>query len=130
MIAIGRGQIADPHLIKKAFLGRFDDIRPCIGCNTCVDDLTSMDATLHCSVNPCVGKEGESRIVPALRKKKVLVIGGGPGGMQSAIVAALKGHEVIIYEKQPQLGGKLNLAAILPHKHEISSLINYRETDQ
>jgi len=124
-IAIGRGHIADPNLIKKAFEGNFDDIRPCIGCNTCVDDLTALDVTLHCSVNACVGQECESKIIPAQKVKRVLVVGGGPGGMETAIVAAQRGHDVTLFEKQPQLGGKLNLAAKPPHKDEISLFTNY-----
>ena len=124
-IAIGRGQIADPNLVKKAAKGRLDEIRPCISCNVCVDDLISQDVSLHCSVNASVGKEREYKIQQAPKKKKVLVIGGGPGGMEAAIVAALRGHEVTIMEKQPQLGGKLILAAIPPYKNEIQLFTDY-----
>ena len=125
LIAIGRGQIADPRLIKKAAEGRFSDIRPCISCNVCVDDLTSVDMSLHCSVNACVGKERDYKIIPAKKIKRVLVIGGGPGGMEAAITATLRGHEVTIFEKQPQLGGKLIIAAAPPHKEEILPFMNY-----
>ncbi len=125
LIAIGRAQIADPHLIKKAAAGRFNDIRPCISCNVCVDDLTVLDVSLHCSVNACVGKERESRITPAQTVKNVLVIGGGPAGLEAAIVAAQRGHHVTIYEQQPQLGGKLNPAVVPPGKGEIRPLIDY-----
>ena len=125
LIAIGRAQIADPQLIKKAASGNFDDIRPCISCNVCVDDLTLLDVSLHCSVNACVGKERESRIRPAKIVKNVLVIGGGPAGMEAAIIAAQRGHRVTIYEQLPQLGGKLNLAAVPPGKDEIRPLIDF-----
>jgi 2,4-dienoyl-CoA reductase-like NADH-dependent reductase (Old Yellow Enzyme family)/thioredoxin reductase len=125
LIAIGRAQIADPHLVNKAASGRFDDIRPCISCNVCVDDLTLLDVSLHCSVNACVGKERESRIRPAKIVKNVLVIGGGPAGMEAAIIAAQRGHRVTIYEQLPQLGGKLNPAAIPPGKDEIRPLIDF-----
>jgi 2,4-dienoyl-CoA reductase-like NADH-dependent reductase (Old Yellow Enzyme family)/thioredoxin reductase len=125
LIAIGRAQIADPHIIRKAAEGRFDDIRPCISCNVCVDDLTGLDMNLHCSINACVGKEREYDIKPAQNKKRVLVIGGGPGGMEAARVAALRGHEVTIYEKQGQLGGKLILASTPPHKDEIRPFAEY-----
>jgi NADPH-dependent 2,4-dienoyl-CoA reductase/sulfur reductase-like enzyme len=125
LIAIGRDQIADPHLINKASAGRFSDIRPCISCNVCVDDLTSLDVSLHCSVNACVGRERDYKITTVKNTKKVLVIGGGPGGMEAAIVAALRGHQVILYERQLQLGGKLILAVKPPHKEEIQPFINY-----
>jgi NADPH-dependent 2,4-dienoyl-CoA reductase/sulfur reductase-like enzyme len=125
LIAIGRAQIADPQLIKKAASGSFKDIRPCISCNVCVDDLTVLDVSLHCSVNSCVGKERESRIIPAKAVKNVLVIGSGPAGMEAAIVAAQRGHRVTIYEKQSQPGGKLNLAALPPGKEEIRPLIDF-----
>ena len=125
LIAIGRAQIADPQLIKKAASGNFDDIRPCISCNVCVDDLTLLDVSLHCSVNACVGKERESRIRPAKIVKNVLVIGGGPAGMEAAIIAAQRGHRVTIYEQLPQPGGKLNLAVVPPGKIEIRPLIDF-----
>jgi 2,4-dienoyl-CoA reductase-like NADH-dependent reductase (Old Yellow Enzyme family)/thioredoxin reductase len=125
LIAIGRGQIADPNLVNKSFAGNFDDIRPCLSCNTCVDDLTNLDAVLHCSVNACVGKERASKIQPANKIKKILVVGGGPGGMEAAIVAALRGHKVTIWDKQAQLGGKLLIAAVPPRKEEIKPFTNY-----
>jgi len=125
LIAIGRAQIADPQLIKKAASGNFDDIRPCISCNVCVDDLTLLDVSLHCSVNACVGKERESRSRPAKIVKNVLVIGGGPAGMEAAIIAAQRGHRVTIYEQLPQPGGKLNLAVVSPGKIEIRPLIDF-----
>jgi pyruvate/2-oxoglutarate dehydrogenase complex dihydrolipoamide dehydrogenase (E3) component len=80
---------------------------------------------LHCSVNACVGSERKSKITTAQRIKQVLVVGGGPGGMEAAIVASQRGHDVTIYEKQQQLGGKLIFAAIPPGKDEISFLTNY-----
>ena len=125
LIAIGRGHIADPYIIKQAAEGKLADIRPCIGCNVCVDDLTVLDLSLHCSVNACVGKEREYRLTRALKIKKVMVVGGGPAGMETAITAALRGHEVTIYEQQAQLGGKLILAATPPHKDEIKPLNDY-----
>ena len=125
LIAIGRGQIADPNMVKKAAEGRPDEIRPCINCNVCVDDLITRDTSLHCSVNAAVGKEREYEIKPAQKTKRVMVIGGGPGGMEAAIVAALRGHAVTIMEKQPQLGGKLILAATPPYKDEIQLFTDY-----
>jgi NADPH-dependent 2,4-dienoyl-CoA reductase/sulfur reductase-like enzyme len=80
---------------------------------------------MHCSVNACVGKEREYSLKPTLKIKKVMVIGGGPAGMEAAITAALRGHTVTIYEQLPQLGGKLILAATPPHKDEIKPLNDY-----
>jgi 2,4-dienoyl-CoA reductase-like NADH-dependent reductase (Old Yellow Enzyme family)/thioredoxin reductase len=125
LIAIGRGHIADPHLLKKASEGRFDEIRPCLSCNVCVDDLTMLDVTLHCSVNACVGQERACKITKAAKIKNVLIAGGGPAGMEAAITATLRGHKVIIYEQQSQLGGKLILAATPPHKDEIGPFKDY-----
>jgi 2,4-dienoyl-CoA reductase-like NADH-dependent reductase (Old Yellow Enzyme family)/thioredoxin reductase len=125
LVAIGRPQIADPHLIRKAIEGKMDDIAPCIACNHCVDDMMAMDINLHCSVNTCVGKEREYKIIPAKKTKRVLVVGGGPSGMETARVAALRGHEVILFEKQSELGGQLILAVKPPRKEEIQLLTNY-----
>jgi len=125
LIAIGRGHIADPHLLKKASEGRFDEIRPCLSCNVCVDDLTMLDVTLHCSVNACVGQERACKITKAAKIKNVLIAGGGPAGMEAAITATLRGHKVIIYEQQSQLGGKLIFAATPPHKDEIGPFKDY-----
>jgi NADPH-dependent 2,4-dienoyl-CoA reductase/sulfur reductase-like enzyme len=125
LIAIGRGHIADPQLLKKASEGRFDEIRPCLSCNVCVDDLTMLDVTLHCSVNACVGQERTFKVTKAVKIKNVLIAGGGPAGLEAAITAALRGHKVIIYEQKMQLGGKLMLAATPPHKDEIGPFKDY-----
>ena len=125
LVAIGRAQIADPQIVAKADEGRVSDIRPCIGCNVCVDDLTSLDISLHCSVNANVGKEQDCKMTPPQKIKNILVIGGGPSGLETAITATLRGHKVTIQEKLPQLGGKLILAATPPNKEEIRPFINY-----
>jgi 2,4-dienoyl-CoA reductase-like NADH-dependent reductase (Old Yellow Enzyme family)/thioredoxin reductase len=124
-IGIGRGLIADPELPNKVADGKLEEIRPCIYCNEgCIGALLILQ-TLGCHVNPQVGKEREYKIEPAAKPKKVLVIGGGPGGMEAARVAALRGHEVILYEKLDRLGGHLIEASIPEHKKDIRSLVRW-----
>jgi len=83
---------------------------------------------MECLVNACVGREKEFEIKKARIPKKVMIVGGGPAGMEAARVASLRGHRVILYEKSDRLGGQLNLAIIPPHKQEIRGLINYLTT--
>jgi len=127
LVAMGRASLADPELPKKAADGNYEDIRWCIACNQgCIDRLLDLEETgISCLVNPSVGKEREMALTPASRSKKVLVVGGGPGGMEVARVAALRGHEVSLYEKEEKLGGQFKLAAIPPCKQEITKIINY-----
>ncbi len=107
-IAMTRRLIADHEYPNKVAAGRFDDIAPCIACCTC-GGLPPR----RCTVNAALGKEYEYEIKQAARKKKVLVVGGGPAGMEAARVAALRGHEVTLYEKTQQLGGLLPVAALV-----------------
>jgi NADPH-dependent 2,4-dienoyl-CoA reductase/sulfur reductase-like enzyme len=83
---------------------------------------------IRCSVNAALGRERESEITPAKRPRKVLVVGGGPAGMEATRVAALRGHKVTLWEKQPRLGGQLVQAAIPPHKDRIAPLVEYLKT--
>jgi len=124
-IAIGKGLITDPELPKKAAAGIIDEIRPCIGCIRCIDNMTVKGQSLMCSVNAAVGNEREYEIKPAERRKKVLVVGGGPAGMEAARVAALRGHQVTLYEKQSRLGGQLLQAIVPPHKDNLVSFVDY-----
>ena len=124
LVAIGRGLLADPELPNKAAAGQFEDIRWCIACNYCVQSLMTA-ASLKCVVNPEVGRGPEFAITPAPKAKKVLVVGGGPAGMEAARVAALRGHQVTLYEREPELGGQFRLASIPPHKQEIIPAIKY-----
>lgn len=114
-IGIGRGLICDPELPNKVAEGRFDDIRPCIACLRCYSE----SEPLRCSVNAKAGKEAELRIRPAAKPGKVLVVGGGPAGMEAARAAVLMGHHVVLMEKNQELGGQLLLAAIPPKKREM-----------
>jgi len=125
-IAFGRSLLADPELPKKVAADRLDETRPCLYCNTCLDTLLRIPGEhIQCAVNPALGREEEHHITTAEKSKKVLVIGGGPAGMEAARVAALRGHEVHLYEKGPDLGGQLLLAGIPPHKERIGELTRY-----
>jgi 2,4-dienoyl-CoA reductase-like NADH-dependent reductase (Old Yellow Enzyme family)/thioredoxin reductase len=126
LIAIGKALLADPELPSKVASGRLADINPCIVCMGCRDDLRLSGVVgIRCSVNAALGKEKEYQIVQASKPGKVLVIGGGPAGMEAARVAALRGHEVTLWEKEPRLGGQLIQAAIAPHKDRIAPLTKY-----
>jgi len=126
MIAIGRQLIADPYWPQKVADGRPDDIIPCISCNACFERGFAA-GNLRCSVNAVAGRETEltTEPEPAAAPKKVMVVGGGPAGMEAARVAALRGHQVTLYEKQSELGGQLLLAAVPPYKHELKRLKDY-----
>jgi 2,4-dienoyl-CoA reductase-like NADH-dependent reductase (Old Yellow Enzyme family)/thioredoxin reductase len=113
MITLGRALLADPYLPEKARKGNEEDITPCIRCNYCISQnftpyVKYPRGVVRCVVNPIIGREYESRFVQTSGgKKKVMVVGGGPGGMQAAITAADRGHEVILCEKSKRLGGTL-----------------------
>ncbi|MDD5712080.1 MAG: FAD-dependent oxidoreductase [Smithellaceae bacterium] len=125
MIVMGRALLADPELPNKATEGRFEDIAPCVACGIGCVAAREEGLDMTCVVNPVLGREKEMELLPAARKKKVMVIGGGPGGLEVARVAALRGHEVALYEKADQPGGQLLLAAVPPGKQEIVKMVKY-----
>jgi len=128
MVSMGRALHADPELPNKAAAGAFDDIVPCLGCNCgCIGSVVQ-GRLATCIINPAAGKEKEMAIVPAEHRKKVLVAGGGPAGLEAARVAALRGHEVTLYEKEEKLGGQVNLASVPPFMQEIGQLIKHLST--
>ncbi|MFH1481365.1 MAG: NAD(P)/FAD-dependent oxidoreductase, partial [Pseudomonadota bacterium] len=125
LVAMGRSLLADPDLPKKAAEGRIEDIRPCLWCRSCSDSYIIGTYGIRCQVNAALGYEGEYKLEPAGKKKTVLVIGAGPGGMEAARVASLRGHQVILYDKAEKVGGQMNLAAVPPSKKPIQEFSNY-----
>ena len=127
-IGIARPMLADPEWPKKVREERAEDIRQCIACNECILRLRDWKP-LGCSVNPTLGIEWDCDIVPAARPKKVLIIGGGPAGMEAATIAAQRGHDVTLYEKDDRLGGHLIEASAPPFKKDIKSLLDRLTTE-
>jgi 2,4-dienoyl-CoA reductase (NADPH2) len=123
-IGLCRRLMADPELPNKLASGRLDDIRPCIACKEC---MRGYNQAVRCRVNAALGTEREYAIKQANKKKRVLVVGGGPAGMEAARVAALRGHEVILYEREPKLGGVLPMAAVVKglEIEDLPALVRY-----
>jgi 2,4-dienoyl-CoA reductase (NADPH2) len=128
-IGMTRRLIADPELPNKVAAGRLEDIAPCAGCGYCSASRQG-DNPLKCRMNAAVGKEKEYEIKPAEKKKRVLISGGGPAGMEAARIAALRGHEVILCEKEHNLGGSMTLAALVKdfESESILDMVRYFKT--
>ena len=128
LVSIVRGQIADPHLANKAKSGRAEDIRPCLSCNQMCWGRRSRDYWISCVVNPSAGREfewGGDRFTKTDAPKKVLVVGGGPAGLEAARVAAERGHRVTLFEASDRLGGQFRLAGMQPRRGQILDLIDW-----
>lgn len=122
VVYMARALLADPFLPRKIMENRDDEIVKCLRCFTCMAERAAT-STRRCTVNPLIGREIEGNEVrPAVVKKKVLVAGGGPGGLYAAYTAARRGHQVILCEKEAQLGGILKSEQALPFKHEMYEL--------
>jgi 2,4-dienoyl-CoA reductase (NADPH2) len=111
-VGMARAFLADPWILKKAKEGRTEEIVHCIGCAQACFDHIFMMRPISCLMNPRCGREFEIEALPAARRKKVWVIGGGPGGMMAAATAAKRGHEVTLFERQKAFGGQLRLAGV------------------
>ena len=119
IVAMGRPLLADPDWGTKIAAGKACDIRRCISCNKGCTDAIQNRQFLYCVLNAENGYENSRSIQPAAQKKKVAVLGGGPAGLEEARVAALRGHDVTLFEKTTSLGGQLNIACVPPRKEEM-----------
>lgn len=128
LVALGRSLLADAYLPKKYFMGKLQEIAPCIACNECVA-MENRGWQVHCVINPLLSSEYLNPVKPASRSRKVLVVGGGPAGMQCAFTAAMRGHRVTLAEKADRLGGQLLAAATPTYKSkEIGAFLGYLAT--
>lgn len=132
LIVLNRAMIADPFLVSKTREGRMDEVRPCIACNQGCVGGSVMYGRMTCAVNPAVGMEqtlSETLIEPTGDPKKVLIIGGGPAGMEAARLAALSGHKVTLVEAAPDLGGNVNVAKLAPRLHTLADITYWLEKE-
>ena len=130
LVSIVRGQIADPHLVNKALMGNVSQIRGCISCNQQCWGRRSRDYWISCLVNPSAGREfewGGDRFSATAVPKNVIVVGGGPAGLEAARVAGERGHRVKLMEASHQIGGGFTLAGLQPRRGQITDLISWYE---
>ncbi len=128
LVGIGRGLLADPDLPGKAMRGDFERIRKCIACNACADHLFRNEP-IRCGLNPDVGRDTPVEPAAAAPAKKIVVVGGGPAGLEAARILALRGHDVTLYEKEDALGGQLAWAGIPEEKRELLDLAEHLERE-
>ena len=126
LVGMTRAIIADPEMPRKTQAGRLEDVRICVGANEgCIGRLY-MGLPIECVQNPAIGREAElAEIVPAVRRKRAVVIGGGPAGLEAARVAALRGHEVVLMEHEGELGGQVRAAARAPGRGEFVGIATW-----
>jgi 2,4-dienoyl-CoA reductase (NADPH2) len=127
MVSMARPFLADPHLVLKAMDGRSNEINTCIACNQACLDHTFQLKISSCLVNPRACHETELKYLPTQNPKNIAVVGAGPAGMAYAHIAAMRGHQVTLYEASDKIGGQFNLAKVIPGKEEYSETIRYYE---
>ncbi len=127
MVGMTRAHIADPHIVKKIIEGREADIRPCVGANYCLDRIYQ-GAEAHCLHNAATGREltMPHEVEPAATRKKIVIVGAGPGGLEAARIAGERGHDVVVFEAASQAGGQVALTARSPRRREMMSIIDWR----
>jgi N-methyl-L-proline demethylase len=127
MVGMTRAHLADPHIVRRVMEGREDRIRPCVGANYCLDRIYQGGAA-HCIHNAATGRElvMPHEIAPAAVKRKLLIVGAGPGGLEAARVAAERGHEVVVLEAAGQPGGQVRLTARSPRRRDMIGIIDWR----
>lgn len=127
-VAFGRPALADPEMPRKAAKGLSEDVRPCVRCNSCTR-LSTFMKNHRCAVNPMAGRGPEFNqhegLAPSRTRKKVMVVGGGPAGMQAAQTAVKRGHEVVLYEMHSRLGGMLRIGSELPFKKDLKTYFDW-----
>jgi 2,4-dienoyl-CoA reductase-like NADH-dependent reductase (Old Yellow Enzyme family)/thioredoxin reductase len=122
LICMGRALIADPYLPLKTLQNRIEEIRPCISCNRCIESI--FYGRVICVVNPHLGQERECNTITT-HAEKILIIGGGPAGIQAAIEMSKRGKEVTLIEREESLGGQLKIACLAPGKHPLREFLEY-----
>jgi 2,4-dienoyl-CoA reductase (NADPH2) len=125
LVGVARGLIADPEFVKKAREGRSEEIRRCVACNQRCFDHVFQALPVGCVVNPRAGKEVQTELEPAKEPKKILVAGAGPAGCELSVTAALRGHKVILCDKEDHIGGQVHWAASATGKHDFDYLFDY-----
>ncbi|MBI3827501.1 MAG: FAD-dependent oxidoreductase [Candidatus Rokubacteria bacterium] len=126
LVAMTRAIIADPELPRKAREGRLDEIRYCVGANVCIGRRYGQHQPVSCVYNPSAGRELDlGPLAPAATARRIVVAGGGPAGLETARVAAERGHHVVLFETSAHLGGHVLLEAAVPHRHELRGIADY-----